>query len=139
MLFTNSVLAHTDMPVLAKALDTYALRSKVIANNLANVTTPGYQRIEVDFEEKLRGALDDGKLQGKRTDANHMRLGRPDLSGVEPMAYRVKDPTNPGEINNVDIDLEMSKMAENQIMFNFTVNAVKAQMESITAAIKGAQ
>ena len=83
--------------------------------------------------------LDDGKLQGKRTDANHMRLGRPDLTGVEPMAYRVKDPTNPGEINNVDVDLEMSKMAENQIMFNFTVNAVKAQMESITSAIKGAR
>jgi len=137
MLFKSSVLAHTNMPVLSKALDAYALRSKAIGNNIANATSPEYQRIEVGFEEQLREALDEGRVVGKRTDANHMRLGRPKIDGVEPSAYRAKDKTNPGEINNVDIDLEMGKLAENQMMFNFAVKAVRNQMDGITAAIRG--
>ena len=54
----------------------------MIANNIANVNTPGYQRIEVSFESELRKALDPRRLMGARTDEAHMPIGKPNLSLV---------------------------------------------------------
>lgn len=42
--------------VLRNAMGAYALRFKVLANNIANVDTPGYQRSSVSFEDKLQKA-----------------------------------------------------------------------------------
>jgi len=49
----------------------------------------------------------------------------------------VTDPTNPGEINNVDIDIEMGKLAENEIAFNFATTFIKDRSNTIGEAIKG--
>lgn len=137
MLAKLAILDKTSIPVASKGLDAYTHRGRAIANNVANVSTPGYQRIEVAFEDQLREALDkELNLAGQRTDANHMYLGRPELDHVKSEGYRVEDPTNPGEINNVDIDLEMAKLAENQIMFNFGVQFIRDRMSTIDSAIK---
>jgi flagellar basal-body rod protein FlgB len=137
MLFSQSVLGRSAVPVLSKALDAYALRGKAMANNIANVSTPDYKRIEVSFENSLQDALHKTRLTGERTDKGHMYLGRDDLKNVKVDAHRIEDMTNPGEINNVDIDLENAKMAENSIAFNFGVRFIKDQMSSISSAIKG--
>ena len=39
--------------LLEKALAGSSLRHKVISNNIANINTPGYKRMEVSFEEEL--------------------------------------------------------------------------------------
>lgn len=136
MLAKLAILDRTSIPVSAKGLDAYTQRGRAIANNLANVNTPGYRRIEVTFEEQLKAALDQDNIAGSRTDNNHFYLGRPDLALVKPEGYRVEDPTLPGEINNVDVDLEAAKMAENQIQFNFGIQFIRDRMAAITSAIR---
>mgnify|MGYP000530431163 CR=1 FL=1 len=42
---------------LQKALDAASLRQNVLANNIANVNTPGFKRSYVSFEESLQQAL----------------------------------------------------------------------------------
>ena len=113
------------------------LRSRAIANNLANVNTPGYQRIEVEFESKLRDALDEKKLSGSVDQNGHMQLGKGDLDRLEPIAYRSKDPTLPGEINNVDVDMESAKLAENQLLYNFGIKFIQMRKGDIENAITG--
>lgn len=113
------------------------MRQKAIANNIANVNTPGYQRIEVSFESELRKALDPRRLMGARTDPNHMPIGKPNLGNIQPQAYRPNDPTLPGQINNVDIDMEMAKLAENQILFNAGVKLMTDRSSVIRSAISG--
>lgn len=136
MLAKLAILDKTSIPVSSKGLDAYAHRGRAISNNIANVTTPGYQRIEVAFEEEMRSALEkELNLAGKRTDENHLYLGRPEIEHVKSEGYRVEDPTNPGEVNNVDIDLEMAKLAENEIMFNFGVEFIQDRMSTITSSI----
>jgi len=49
---------QTNLPLLHKGLDTYALRQKASAHNIANVNTHGFKRMEVQFEDELRMALD---------------------------------------------------------------------------------
>jgi flagellar basal-body rod protein FlgB len=75
----------------------------------------------VTFEEDLRKALEK-KLPGDTRDPNHMEIEKGlDLSKVEPKVFTPIDTSLPGEINNVDVDMEMSKLAENQILYNFAI------------------
>jgi flagellar basal-body rod protein FlgB len=118
-------------------MDTAMLRGRVIANNIANVNTPGYRRVEVAFEEELRSALDRTKLKGTRTDEKHLAMGRKDLSGVNAEAYHPYDPTLPSGVNNVDIDMEMAKLAETQITYNYAVRFGQGVFKKLNAAIQG--
>ena len=118
-----------------KSLDASAMRSRAISQNLANVSTPGYKRKEVSFEEELRKIMKI-KLVGKRTDEEHMPISRSSsLKRLNPEAYASEDPTLPGEVNNVDVDLEASKMAENQILYNYALKF--AGFGKINSAITG--
>lgn len=136
MITQLTIMNQTSIPVAAKGLDAAALRGRAIADNFANVTTPGYRRIEVQFEEELRKALDEQNIAGSRNDANHMYNGRLPVELVKPVAVRSDDPTNPGEVNNVDVDMEAAKLAETQISFNMGVRFIRDRLETISRAGK---
>jgi flagellar basal-body rod protein FlgB len=137
MFLKEALFSRTSIQAVAKSLDACAMRGRAIAANLANATTPGYQRIEVSFEDRLKKALDGGGLQGTSDQPGHLTLGKPDLDQVRPIAYRSQDPTLPGEINNVDVDAEAAKLAENQILFSYGVKFIQARKADITNAITG--
>jgi len=127
---------NTNLDLLNGAMDAAMLRSRTIANNIANVTTPGYRRVEVAFEEELRTALDRTSLQGRKTDGQHMDMGRKDLSAVNAEAYHPYDPSQPSGLNNVDIDMEMAKLAETQLTYNYAVKFGQGVFKKLNAAIQ---
>jgi flagellar basal-body rod protein FlgB len=131
------IFNSTNVPVLSKSLDACMLRARSIANNIANVNTPGYQRLEVSFEAELRKSLNGIQLRGTRTDAGHLELGKKSISELRPQVERPIDPTLPSGVNNVDIDTEMAKLAENQILYNFGANMLRGAMRKINSAIQG--
>jgi flagellar basal-body rod protein FlgB len=137
VIFENAISRHTSAPALLRSLDASAMRQKAIADNVANVNTPGYKRIEVSFEGELQKALDPNKLQGARTNAGHMEIGKPNILSLHPEAYRPNDPTLAGQVNDVDIDMEMAKLAENQLLFNSGVKFLQDRISTIRAAIQG--
>ncbi len=137
VIFDKAISRNTSEPAVRLSLDASALRQKAIANNIANVNTPGYKRIEVSFESELRKALNPQQLLGAQTNANHMSIGRPTMDHIQPQAYRPNEPTQPGQINNVDIDMEMAKLAENQILFNAGVKFLTERTGTLRAAIAG--
>jgi len=137
-MITKELLFHkTSIPAVGKALDASMLRSKAIAQNIANVDVPGYQRVEVEFEKELRDALDKTKLKGTKTNKQHMDIGRRDLSKVKPESYKPIDPTLPSGMNNVDIDMENAKLAENQIVFNYAVKFAQSRYSAVQQSIRG--
>lgn len=135
-MLSDFLFSKTSLPAVKKSLDAAMLRSRVIANNIANVNTPGYQRVEVNFEDELRTALDNTRLQGTTTNDKHMQIGRKDLSQVDPVAYKPIDPSQPSGVNNVDIDTEMAKLAETQIMYNMGVRFGQFEYKLMNAAIQ---
>lgn len=137
MFLKEAMFAHTALPAVEKSLDAAMLRSRAIANNMANLTTPGYQRIEVAFEAKLREALDAKRLAGTADKPGHMTVGKPKLEQVHPVAYRSQDPTLPGEVNNVDVDMEAAKLAENQLAYMFSIKFIQEIKANIHSAISG--
>jgi len=122
---------------LAKSLDARMARQKVIANNIANVETPGYHRKEVKFEESLADALNRSLLQGAKTNAKHFELGRPRVGDVQFEVIEPVDHTMSSGVNNVDIDFEMASLAENQIGFSYAMKMLKSSHDKLNAAIQG--
>jgi flagellar basal-body rod protein FlgB len=133
---TRNRLFNTDTRMLVyKGLDANAMRGRAIAQNIANASTPEYRRVEVNFEEQVQEAMRK-HINGTKTNENHLELGRKaSIKKVEAYSFIPDDPANPGELNNVDIDIENAKMAENQIEQNY--NAQFASFAKFNAAIKG--
>ena len=112
------------LKVMEKGLDTASLRQKVIANNVSNLETPGFKRSDVDFQKAFETALGkDANLSLKHTSAQH-------LDGVAfEQQILVTDPSSiQANGNNVDIDREMTNVAENGIYFNALSRATTMQM-----------
>lgn len=120
------------------ALDAYALRTTTTAKNIANVTSPQYRPERVKFEEFFQNQ--EVTETGSLTDEHHIPLGKPDESAV---SGEVEDSPIPkpeiyfsGE-THVNIDKEMSEMAQNQIRFRFASGAVKHYFQGMSSAIRG--
>ncbi|MBD3419915.1 MAG: flagellar basal body rod protein FlgB [Chitinivibrionales bacterium] len=135
-MFGDIFFRNSSLPAVMKSLDAAMLRQRAIANNIANVNTPGYRRVEVAFEGELQKALDRTRLKGDKTDDDHLPIGRKDVAHVHPKAWRPVDWSLPSGVNNVDIDTEMAKLAENQIMFNYGARFVKGAYRKLNAAIQ---
>ena len=122
-LFERSVL-----PVLQKQLDGCALQNKVIASNIANIGTPNYKRLTVDFQKELSEAISEAK-------------DSVDLSKkVEDIDPQIEiDPTRLDEsgANNVDIDHEMADLAKNQLQFSISARIISDTIQEVDKSING--
>jgi len=119
---------YDNIDLLKKGLDASWLRNKVIANNIANVDTPGFKASSVEFESEFKRALESG-MEGSR--------GGDSLDNVTPKIVR-----NPGasfreDGNNVDIDHENVELAKNSILYNELVVQVSGEFKRLGSAIKG--
>jgi flagellar basal-body rod protein FlgB len=120
--------------LLGLMLDKAALSQRVLSSNVANVGTPGYQRLGVSFEEKLDKVMAlTGKL--KTTDPRH--IPSTDWhSQLKPEVATVDDGYWNG-INNVNIDQEMVDLAKNQLDFNIGVRLLSSRYTGMRTAIRG--
>lgn len=129
----------TGVGTLESALNAANLRQKVIANNIANVDTPNFKMSEVKFEEYLQQSMDSTNtrsLEGKRTNARHFYIGT-SANEVTPTVINDGETLMNNNNNNVDIDYEMSQMAENQLRYNTYVQQMNHEFRQLHMAIEG--
>lgn len=121
--------------LLGKMLDKAALFQRVISSNVANIGTPGYERLGVSFDESLRKAMRAARTKMISTDPRH--LPAPDLlDKVKPEAVKVADGYWNG-INNVNIDQEMTDLARNQLDFDMAARLLNQRFTGLRTAIRG--
>ena len=103
-----------------RALSGAATRQSTIAENLANVSTPGYRRKDVDFHATLSAAFD---------------AGRESVERAEPVVEA--DPTAPmrQDGNSVDADAENAALARNGLEYEALSSLIKARSDVLRAAI----
>ncbi|GGD68450.1 flagellar basal body rod protein FlgB [Paenibacillus nasutitermitis] len=123
---------------LQGAISAAEMRQRVISNNVANDDTPKFKRSDVTFEQLLDQTLSNGMpvLAGKRTDTRHIPIG---ASSSLPEAKIVTDEHSVmnNNSNNVDIDREMSLLAENQLSYNFYIQQLNHDVKMMRTAIEG--
>lgn len=104
---------------LERALSGSSLRQQAIAQNIANVNTPGYRRQDVDFQSALQQAWDGGEAS---------------VSSVSPTTITDNSTVMRQDGSSVDIDTEAAEQAKNGL----TYEAVESLMKSRIAILKSA-
>ena len=124
--------------VIEKSLDASLMRNETIAQNIANVDTPGYSRKTVSFEEQLSDAVSkNSSFKGKRTDPRHIAIGRSSIDDVEINVTEDKSSLDMRlDGNNVDIENEMAKMAENNIKYEVLIQRMSGAFSKMKSVIR---
>jgi flagellar basal-body rod protein FlgB len=128
------------LSVHATALDVRSRRGELIANNLANADTPGYQARDIDFRQAMARAAGESSTSGvtlSTTNAGHIggntsasAAGNPDLKYRIPLA-----PALDG--NTVDTQVEQASFAENSVRYQATLTFLNSKFRGLLAAITG--
>lgn len=105
---------------LERALSGAAARQSVLAENLANVSTPGYRRKDVDFHATLQAAFATGRDAVEAAAA---------VSQTDPTASARQDG------NSVDADAENAALARNGLEYEALSSLIKARSDVLRAAI----
>ena len=134
----NIVSSVPHAALLEQAISAASIRHKVIANNIANVNTPGFKRSEVLFEDALREALEQPKkktaLPLTTTHERHIGL-KQRINPIGPQVRTVTENSFRTDGNNVDIDFEMAGMAKNTIYYDAAVQQLSRYYSSIKSVI----
>jgi len=107
--------------VLDRAISGATLRNAVLANNVANVDTPGFQPSDVDFHAALKGAIAGGSSAIGQVQFS------PETSGA-PVALRADG-------NGVDAEAESAKLAENGLELSALVQVAGARVQIMKTAM----
>ena len=125
----------------AQALSLRSERQRLIASNIANADTPGYQARDLDFAKTLRAAT--AALPGSRTVSTphpgHIGSAAPGLSGGRvgaDLLYATPAQTNLDR-NTVDMDRERASFADNAIKYEATLRFIGASVRTQLSAITG--
>lgn len=123
------------LDVLAKALQAASLRQEAIAQNMANVDTPGYKAVEVSFEEQLRRSLSKrAAVKMRTTHPAHMTQTQ-SFTDINPVMVRRTGTSARADGNNVDPELEMAELAANQLMYSTLTRLVSEKYSLLKYAI----
>ncbi|NJD02835.1 MAG: flagellar basal body rod protein FlgB [Ruminiclostridium sp.] len=126
----------SNLKVLEKSLDASLLRNEVIAQNIANVDTPGYKKGTVKFEEYLSAALKGSNFKGFKTHSKHISIGGDNIDSIDiKVTQDYKDLSMRLDGNNVDIEAEMAAMAKNSIQYNTLVQSLNSKFKILKSAI----
>ena len=124
--------AFSYINILDKAADASWTRESLLANNIANATTPGYKRQDIDFQSALKNAMSNYKYMNLDQKVNAI-----DLSELNPMIY-----TDHGNFsyrldrNNVDIDMEQVELASEQIKYQALTTSITSEFQRLQTVIK---
>ena len=124
------------LALLQRAIKVRQLKNTVISANIANVDTPGYKARHVPFREVMSRYLGDKKegLDLVLTNPAHLNPKSPaKLSQSD--GWDVVQAKETGTPNNVDIDVEMARLAENNLQYQATLQALIRELELLKNAV----
>lgn len=102
-------------------------RHKVILSNIANADTPGYKTLDLEFRKEVN------KLRLRKTNPKH-------IVSVDQQSFRVvevKRKLRGNDKNNVTIEEEMAKLAQNRIAYEVYMRMVSGSINKLNNVIRG--
>lgn len=111
-------LSSSSLRVAATGL---AARQSAVANNIANIETPGYRARKVEFEQALQGAIARGDSPASVSPSSESSLEPTRLNG-----------------SNVNLDEETLSHIDTTMRYQLTMRALDTKYSMLRDAIKGA-
>ena len=130
---TNFLFDGVGVPTYQKFLDLASIRHKLISGNVANISTPGYKARDIDFDSEFERATKSGSnLAGTITNKAHIPTGNHEARAPKPIVSRIKD----GDMNSVDIDKEISNLAQNELRYTVGATMLQRKFEGLRKVIQ---
>ena len=107
--------------IIEAGIKAESLRQKTIANNVANLQTPGYRRVDVKFKELLAKALDSS--------------GSVDLKEIEAQIYQPKQTAVKSNGNDVSLEIEVGEMVKNTLRHKAYIRILQKKYRQLELAI----
>ena len=101
--------------LMKMGLDATELRSRTIANNIANINTPNYKRRYVIFEDSLKNEINNAKIEVKVDEYSVVRE----------------------DGNNVDLENEKVNQAASSLQYNALVSLTNTKLAMTKSVIAG--
>lgn len=102
-------------------------RHKVILSNLANVDTPNYRAKDLEFKKQVE------RIPLKTTNPKHIKP----LSEEGFRVIEVKRRLVGNDRNNVSVEEEMAKLAQNRIAYEVYMKMISGNVEKLNNIIRG--
>ena len=121
-----SLFNSDNYTAVKKMMDVSALRHAAIASNLANVSTPGYKRVDLSksFEAELCASI-------KSRNAEEIADASP-RTEVDTLTASTR-----ADGNNVQIDSELLGLTKNTMNFNVLTDFASGSLKQLRHAIVG--
>jgi flagellar basal-body rod protein FlgB len=119
----------------AKALQLFSKRADILANNLANVSTPHFKARDIDFRATLQNSQSNPAIPMPVTiEQGHIPISTTDNSAQ--LLYR--NPMQPSmDDNTVDADMERVQFVENAMKYQVSLNFVNNSANKLIKAFRG--
>jgi flagellar basal-body rod protein FlgB len=139
-------LFNTTINLLGKSVDLRTRNQNLISSNIANAETPGYIPKALEFEQQLQSAV---KKTSNRPSSStgtpstthpaHIPVKGSTNSGISGVAGNIietpaKTPGRDG--NAVELENEMGRMMQNQVLFNASVQLLAKKFEGLRTALR---
>jgi len=117
--------------MLSAVLDFRSERHKVIASNIVNIDTPNYRPKDIVFKEELKAIISKNGVTMTGSKGGHMSEQSipADRAGFEVIDSGKK----------VNLDSEMAKLAENNLMHNLTVELLARKFRDLNTILREAK
>ncbi len=141
-MFVSDIMSGGATPMLEKTLAFTEARNRVLATNIANITTPGYRTKQLDvsaFQATLKEASARRAEQGGEFELPDTAQCCTDSAGL----LRVTPSETPADNllfqdgTNARIERQMAMLAENTMMNQACAELLKGRFDGLTKAIRG--
>ncbi|WP_279044538.1 flagellar basal body rod protein FlgB [Cedecea davisae] len=123
-----------------EALNLRAQRQEILAANIANADTPGFQARDIDFASEMKKVMERGRVEGggmslALTSSRHIPAQTHSTPSLN-LLYRVPDqPAMDG--NTVDMDRERTQFADNSLNYQTNLTVLGGQIKSMMSVLQG--
>lgn len=135
-------LFSTTVEVLSRSVDLRTRQQNLISSNLANAETPGYVPKSLEFEQQLQAAVKKTPNRSggvAATHPAHIPLKGGAVARLQQVTGKVVDTPakTPGRDGNaVELENEMSRMMQNQVLFNASAQLLSKKFEGLRSALR---
>jgi len=117
----------TGLEFQTQALLLRAERQRMLAGNIANADTPGYQAQDFDFASALRNATSAAQAQTQRASPTEL---------AQSTARFALQAQTSLDSNGVDMDRERAAFADNSLRYEATLRFINGSLRTLQDAMK---
>ncbi len=128
-------LSNNNITLAQKGLDYVWEKQKVIQENIANSTTPGYKAKYISFEEELINSLQNIMI-GDNSDIKSSDITNA-VNNTDIKVLESEDESYTLNGNNVNIDVENIELARAQLQYDYLTRYVSDEYARLNIAITG--